>query len=160
MVNHPTEPLTEAQQSSVIGSLKSVNETLAFLVALAPRERKRLQKMGQQTRAFVEDALEAGIRNPGLLPRALDPDEMRDRLDLADQLREINATVAQLHERLSDTLILVGSSLFEDARLVYKLTRTKVGKDEGLKAATETLSKRFAAQGRPKKKQVITALAA
>lgn len=143
-----TEPLTQAQRESIIGSLTTIRENLEFLVSLTPLERRRMPKMGQKSRAFVEDAIEAGIRNPGMLPRALDPQTMRDQLDLTDQVREISASVAQLNERLADTLTLLGSQLYEDARLVYQLTRTRAAKGDGLKSATEVLSRRFSKQGR------------
>lgn len=142
-----SEPLTEAQLSSINGSLDNINGMLSFLVALSVRERKRMAKMGQKTRSFVEDAIEAGIRNPGMLPRSLDPNTMRDKMDQTDQIREIHANVGQLHEKLGDTLTLLGSELYEDARLIYKLTKTKAAAG-GLNAAAEGMSRRFARQGR------------
>lgn len=145
------EPLSQAQRDSINGSLNTIQENLGFLVSLTPMERKRLPKMGERSRGFVEDAIEAGIRNPGMLPRSLEPEEMRNQLELTDQVRGIAASVAQLNERLTDTLTLLGSQLFEDARLVYQMTRTKVAKDDGLKAATEALSRRFIKQGRRSK---------
>jgi hypothetical protein len=142
------EPLTQAQRDSISGSLTTIDENLEFLVSLTPTERRRMAKMGEKSRAFVEDAIEAGIRNPGMLPRSLDPQVMRNQLDLTDQIREIAASVAQLNERLADTLTLLGSQLYEDARLVYKMTRTTAAKGDGLKSTTEALSRRFSRQGR------------
>ena len=104
-----TAPLTEAQRTAIDTSLASIGNELSFLVSLDARERQALSKMGQKTRAFVEDAIELGIRNPGMLPRSLDPAEMRDQLDLVDQLREIQSSVQQLGERLADTLMVAGS---------------------------------------------------
>lgn len=132
---------------SLNGSLTTINTQLAFLVSLDARGRKRLAKMGNKSRAFVEDAIEAGIRNPGMLPRSLDPAAMRGALDLVDQLREIHGAVGQLHEKLGDTLTLLGSGLFEDARLIYKLTKTKAVAG-GLNSAAEGMARRFAKQGR------------
>lgn len=151
-----SEPLTQAQRDSIDGSLNTIRENLDFLVALTPVERKRLSKMGARSRGFVEDAIAAGIRNPGLLPRSLDPEEMRRQLALTDQIRGIAASVAQLNERLTDTLTLLGSQLFEDARLVYRMTRTHAGQDDGLKSATEALARRFTKQGRRAKSAELT----
>ena len=142
-----TEPLTEAQLDSINGSLAAIDTQLGFLVGLSPDERQRLAKMGQKTRAFVEDAITAGTGNPGMLPRSLDPVKMRGKMVLADQLREFNAKVVQLAERLDDTLTLAGSEMYEDARLIYKLTKTKA-KADGLNAAAAGMSRRFASQGR------------
>lgn len=142
-----TAPLTEAQRTAIDTSLASIGNELSFLVSLDARERQALSKMGQKTRAFVEDAIELGIRNPGMLPRSLDPDEMRGRLDLVDQLREIQGAIQQLEDRIGDTLMLAGSELYEEARLIYQLTKTRA-KAPGLDAAVQSLSQRFAGQGR------------
>jgi hypothetical protein len=142
-----TAPLTEAQRTAITSSLATIGNELSFLVSLSARERRALSKMGQKTRAFVEDAIELGIRNPGMLPRSLDPDVMRGRLDLVDQLREIQGAFEQLTERLNDTLMQAGSELYDEARLIYQLTKTRA-KSPGLGSAVQSLSQRFAGQGR------------
>jgi len=142
-----TEPLTEAQLDSINGSLATIDTQLEFLVGLAPDERQRLAKMGQKTRAFVVDAITVGTGNPGMLPRSLDPANMRGKMALTDQLRELSAKVGQLAERLDDTLTLAGSEMYEDARLIYKLTKTKATAD-GLNSASQGMARRFAGQGK------------
>jgi hypothetical protein len=142
-----TAPLTEAQRTAIDTSLATIGNELSFLVSLEARERQALSKMGQKTRAFVEDAIELGIRNPGMLPRSLDPDVMRGRLDLVDQLREIQGAIQQLEDRISDTLTLAGSELYDEARLIYQLTKT-LAKAPGVDSAVQSLSQRFAGQGR------------
>lgn len=151
------EPLTEAQLDSINGSLTTIDSQLTFLVGITPIERRRLAKMGQKTRAFVKDAIAAGIRNPSMLPRSLDPDKMRGKMTLTDQLRELHARTCQLAERLGDTLTLAGSEMYEDARLIYKLTKTKATAP-GLNSAAEGMSRRFAAQGRKSLGDSISAL--
>lgn len=72
---------------------------------------------------------------------------MQGKMTLTDQLRELHAKVSQLTERLGDTLTLAGSELYEDARLIYKRTKTKASAS-GLNSAAEGMSRRFAAQGK------------
>jgi len=142
-----TTPLTEAQRTAINSSLETIQTELSFLVGINARERQRLPKMGNKSRAFVEDAIEVGIQNPGMLPRSLDPEVMRGQLDLVDQLREIHSSVRQLEEQLSDTLTVAGSELYDEARLVYKLAKTRA-KAPGLGGAAQALAQRFAGQGR------------
>lgn len=131
------------------GALGTLTQTLDFLVGLDPAERKRLAKMGPKSRAFVEDTIAAGIRNTEMLPRAVEPEALRGRLELVEQIREMAAAVGQLKERLDDTVTLAGSELYDAARLLYSLTRRSVSAD-GLTGATEKLSQRFAGQKRKK----------
>ncbi len=82
-----------------------------------------------------------------MLPRSLDPDEMRGRLDLVDQLREIQGAIQQLEDRIGDTLMLAAASSTKRRGLIYQLTKTRA-KAPGLDAAVQSLSQRFAGQGR------------
>ena len=154
---YKNEALTEAQLTSVTDSLQSINTTLDFLIGLSPEEAQRIMKMGNKSRAFVEDAIKVGIENPGMLPRTLDPERLGSKLALTGQLRDIHRTVSQLNERLYDTLMAAGSELFDDARLIYKLTKTKV-KPEGLVDITDSIGQRFAGQGNRKAKTETTLL--
>lgn len=149
------EALTEAQLTSITDSLESINMTLNFLIGLTPEEAQRIMKMGSKSRSFVEDAIKVGIENPGMLPRTLDPERLGGKLELTGQLRDIHRAVSQLNERLSDTLTVAGAELFDDARLIYKLTKTKV-KPEGLEDIADSIGQRFARQGNRKSKTETT----
>lgn len=140
-------PLSQAQRESVASGLNTIRTTLNFLVGLRPSEKQRLLKMGTKNRAFTEDAIQAGIANPGVLPRSIDPETLQGRLTLYGQLREAQADLRQVMEMLDNTVTVLGSELYEDARLIYSLTKTKAQPD-GLNATANALSKRFAGQGR------------
>ena len=66
-----TTPLNEAQRESVAAALNSIRSSLGFLVGLRPSDKQRLLKMGNKNRAFVEDAIKAGVSNPSMLPRSI-----------------------------------------------------------------------------------------
>jgi len=149
------EALTEAQLTSITDSLNTLNTTLDFLVGLTPEESQRFMKMGNKSRSFVEDAIKVGIENPGMLPRSLDPVRLGGKLALSGQLRDIHRTVSQLNERLYDTTMVAGAELFDDARLIYMLTKTKV-KPEGLIDVSDSIGQRFAGQGNRKAKNQTT----
>lgn len=149
------ETLTEAQLTSINDSLNTINNHLDFLVGISPNETQRIMKMGNKSRSFVEDAIKIGIDNPGMLPRTLDPKMLGCKLALTGQLRDIHRTVSQLNERLSDTLMVAGGELFDDARFIYKLTKTKV-KPKGLVEVTDKIGQRFARQGNRKSQNQTT----
>jgi hypothetical protein len=140
-------PLSQAQRDSVTTGLNSIRSSLSFLVGLRPSEKQRLLKMGTKNRAFTEDAIQAGIANPGMLPRSIEPELLQGKLSLYGQLREVQAELQQIMEMVDNTVTVMGSELYEDARLIYSLTKSKAQAD-GLNAAAAKLSERFAGQGR------------
>jgi len=142
-----TTPLNEAQRESVAAALNSIRSSLGFLVGLRPSDKQRLLKMGNKNRVFVEDAIKAGVSNPSMLPRSIEPETLQDKLTLFGQLREVQSDLQQVTELVNNTVTVMGSELYEDARLIYSLTKTKV-QASGLNTTSASLSKRFAGQGR------------
>ena len=150
MANTPptaNTPLTTAQRESVSTALDSIRSSLSFLVGLRPSDKQRLLKMGHKNRAFVEDAIKAGVNNPSMLPRSIEPESLQDKLTLFTQMRGVQSDLQQVTELVDNTVTIMGSELYEDARFIYSLTKTKVQAD-GLNTASAGLSKRFAGQGR------------
>ena len=121
-----TTPLNEAQRESVAAALNSIRSSLGFLVRLRPSDKQRLLKMGNKNRVFVEDAIKAGVSNPSMLPRSIEPEALQDKLTLFGQLREVQSDLQQVTELVNNTVTVMGSELYEDARLIYSLTKTKV----------------------------------
>jgi hypothetical protein len=76
-----------------------------------------------------------------------EPETLQDKLTLFGQLREVQSDLQQVTELVNNTVTVMGSELYEDARLIYSLTKTKVQAD-GLNTASAGLSTRFAGQGR------------
>jgi|GEM_PF-864067 len=142
-----TTPLNKAQRESVAAALNSIRSSLDFLVGLRPSDKQRLLKMGNKNRAFVEDAIKAGVSNPSMLPRSIEPETLQDKLTLFGQLREVQSNLQQVAELVNNTVTVLGSELYEDARLIYSLTKSKV-QASGLNTTSASLSKRFAGQGR------------
>ena len=150
-----TTPLSEAQRADVSTGLNTVRTTLSCLVGLHPTAKQRMMKMGSKSRAFVEDAIKIGISNPGMLPRSIDPVALQGKLTLHEQLREVQTEMRQFSELLNDTVTVLGSELYDDARLIYALTKTKAQAD-GLNATAAELAKRFAGQGRRSADKTVT----
>jgi hypothetical protein len=94
-----------------------------------------------------KDAIKAGVNNPSMLPCSIEPESLQDKLTLFAQMRGVQCNLQQVTELVDNTVTTVGSELYEDARLIYSLTKTKVQADS-LNTATAKLSKRFAGQGR------------
>ena len=59
------------QQQAILASIQQV-QSLPFLNGLSNKEKQKLNKMGDKTRGFVDQALNVGRQNPDILPSRFD----------------------------------------------------------------------------------------
>jgi hypothetical protein len=135
--------ITDEGLQAIQRHLGEVKAALPFLVDLTVEDRRTLPKMGDKSRAFVEQALVLARQNEGILPRSFDLDEFGRDVDLIGRLAAIDAAVRQLAELLDDTLIAVGSDAYSRALVVYSQAKL-AGKGTALDQHLDSLGQRFA----------------
>lgn len=135
--------LSNEQQRAILDLLWEIQEKMPFLIDLTIDERRSLPKMGDKSRAFVDQGLVLADQNPNILPRSFDIDEYRRDIQLAKQLEPVVLAMRQVMNRLEDSYIAVGSDAYSQTLLVYQAAKL-AGKDGGLGQHLEGLSKRFA----------------
>jgi hypothetical protein len=140
--NRISASLTPEDKQAVMAAIATLREKFS------PEERRSLPKMGDKSRAFVQKALELAQQNEGILPRAFDLEEMRKDVQLAADLYPILLAIAQLHEWVDDTYLVVGSEAYAGALLIYNAA--KMNNIGGLDDALDELGKRFARKARGK----------
>jgi hypothetical protein len=59
-----------------MGLIGQIQNLLPFLIDLNADERRALPKLGDKSRAFVDQGLVLAVQNPGILPRNFDLDEI------------------------------------------------------------------------------------
>lgn len=136
------QPLDEETREALFQYITSLTNQWPHTVAIPEGQKRRLAKMGNRTRPFVEDAIKLAAENPDLLPRSHDPSALRAKLATVDNLRAVATSLQQLAEKYQDTLTVAGAELYEDARLVYTIIKTGA-RPSGLAGARERLAKRF-----------------
>jgi hypothetical protein len=141
--NRISATLSDTDQQAVMTAINTVRQKLSFMIDLTPEERHDLPKMGDKSRAFVQQALEIATQNEDILPRSFDVAEMRKDVDLLAALAPILAALTQLLELVEDTLLEVGSEAYTAALLVYQFARA-AGKGAALDKSLDALSQRFA----------------
>lgn len=139
--------LTPEALVAIDGALATLEQHLAGLVALTPRERRTLTKMGDKSEAFCRQAAIAFAENPDVLPGNFDLDAHLRDLAVLDLLRPRTLRVARLQERLRDTETLLGSELMTNSLAGYAVLKI-VGKGAGLENLKQMLSARFARTAR------------
>ena len=141
--NKISATLSDADKQAVLSAIQTIRQKLPFLIDLTPEERHALPKMGDKSRAFVEQALNVAEQNEDILPRSFDVAEMRKDVELITALAPILAAIAQLQELLDDSFLEVGSEAYTAALLVYQYARS-AGKGAALDSSLDALSQRFA----------------
>ncbi len=133
--------LTAADVQAVSDALATIRTKLPFLVDLGLQEKRRLLKMGDGSRAFVEKALAVAQSNPQVFPPSFDVAEFARDWALWAQLGPLATQVTQLAELVDDTQIALGSDLMNAAVTAYGfLNQAEAG---GLEEVRAELGKRF-----------------
>ena len=141
--NRVSATLSDADRQAVLAAIQTIRQKLPFLIDLTTDERRRLPKMGDTGRAFVDRALVVAEQNPDILPRSFDLEEFRRDVELLDALRPVALALGQLQELVDDTLLEVSGEAYAAALAVYSYTRAG-GKGAALDGLLEGMAKRFA----------------
>jgi len=139
---------TAAQVTAVKAAFQTILTNLPFLVGLTADERKTLNAIDVNNKAFTEDAINAGVNNASLIPSYISVANMQSDLTLFTQLDELSGIANQLCERIEDTKMLAGSEAYGSALALYKIFGSAA--DAGVPGADsimEQLKKRFASSG-------------
>ncbi|MCQ8118457.1 hypothetical protein [Methylomonas rosea] len=135
--------LSADQQNAVLGLINQIQNLLPFLIDLNADERRALPKLGDKSRAFVDQGLVLAVQNPGILPRSFDLDEYQRDVTLVRQLEPLVLALGQLQGRLEDTFLAAGSDAYSQTLLVYQAAKL-AGKNGALEQHLDGLSRRFA----------------
>ncbi|MBW4360242.1 hypothetical protein [Flavobacterium taihuense] len=139
---------TAAQITAVKTALQTITTNLPFLVGLTTEERIALPSINVSNKAFTEDAINAGVNNPTLIPSYVSVGGMQNDMLLFTQLDEIIMMTKQLLEKMEDTQLLAGSEAYTSALTLYKLFGSAADAGvAGTDAIVSQLKQRFAGQG-------------
>jgi hypothetical protein len=141
--NRVDAALTAVDAQAALASIADIKAKLPFLIDLSIEDRKALPKMGDNSRAFVQKALEVASQNGDFLPRSFDVDEMRRDWELYAALLPIVLAVGQLNELLDDTITQIGSEAYSAALVVYRALQANGG-GSALDGELDALAQRFA----------------
>ena len=145
VTNKVSGTLSSESYENVMQSVAEIKANLDFLVDLTLEERKRLSKMGDKSRAFVDRAYDLATQNPAFLPRSFDLEEMQRDVELFRAMHPLMITFKQLYEQLDDTYRAVGADSFSAALAVYnyaKISDAGLAMDEVLKDMGRRFSRR------------------
>lgn len=142
MDNRIDAAFDKGQQAAALKALDDLAALLPFLHDLSPDDRRTIYKLGDKSRAFVDQALTTAQQFTDVLPRSFDVDQYARDVELYRMLEPIHARLRDLFERVDDTRMLVGSEAMEGARAVYYHTKGHSGTG-ALNEASQAMGRRY-----------------
>ncbi len=137
-----TLSFSEEQFQRVDAALAEIEAQLVGMVGLDNDLRRRLTKMGGKSEKFCRETFTLLGSNPSLVAPGLQFPEAQSQLDLLDEWRPRLARVRRLAERMTDTEMVMGSTVMKASLKGYAQLKL-LGKNQGLDAHRELLSSRF-----------------
>lgn len=138
---------TDEQMAAAEAAISQLETIFENFLSLTPIERRRINRMGQQSQPFCERTLMLMEQNVKLIPPVLDLAEARRDQKALQQIAPLLNRLERLTERGSDTEAALGSDLMMLCLDGYAaLDRGGVG--EGLDSLRKELSVRFSRKRR------------
>ena len=140
--------------------LKAIKEAIAILqaklspmlIALTPKQRKDLFKMGEASKPFVEKVLEYANSNSEFLPAFANVEEMNKDWKAHHELNPCYNALNQIVSNLGDTVLLLGADLMKPSNAYYNSVQMGVKMDvPNAKPIYADLKVRY--EQKPKKKE-------
>ncbi|MFC3881040.1 hypothetical protein ACFOSV_12675 [Algoriphagus namhaensis] len=100
-----------------------------YLIALTPKQRKTLFKMGESSKPFVEKVLEYAVSNPEFLPAFAEEPEMQRDWKAHHDLNPCYNALNQIVSNLNDTVLLLGADLMKPSNAYYASVQMGVKMD-------------------------------
>jgi hypothetical protein len=135
--------VSDEDVAAIKAAVAVIQQKLPFLITLTAAERKNLFKTGPNSLSFVQNAQQAAVNNPGILPASFNTVEFTSDVDLFTVMTSINTTVAQSASSIDDTRLAVGSEAMKEATQVYNYVKTAAATTPGLKPLADQLGQRF-----------------
>jgi hypothetical protein len=135
--------LLPEQQQAILQAITDIQAKLPFMVDLTMDDRRTIPKMGDKSRAFVDQSLVIAMQNQDILPRSFDVTAYQRDVALVRQLEPVVLAMRQLMKHVEDTYIAAGSDAYSNALLVYQVAKL-AGKNGSLDEHLDSLGRRFA----------------
>ncbi|MET0107915.1 MAG: hypothetical protein ABW084_03370 [Candidatus Thiodiazotropha sp.] len=136
---------TADEQAAALAAIQQL-QSLPFLIGLSNGEKRKLNKMGDKSLAFVDRALGIARQNPEMLPGSFDLEELERDVSLYHAMLPIKIALSKLSELIDSTMMAVGSDAYNAALEVYAFAKM-TGGVSGLEDLRNSLGSRFRGAG-------------
>lgn len=142
-----SEVLTPDARKEIADAIATLKRRLPFLLALAPKERQSMVKLGPKSVKFVSNVKRMGLDNPDLVPNAFDFPEFVKDVELVEALDPFAGQLSALAQGTEDTRMIAGSEAMTTALRLYEVFKAERQVVPGPQPALDELGARFKKRG-------------
>lgn len=135
--------LTAEQFTAILDDFTQLREQMPFLIAMNANQKKRIAKMGEVYKPFVELAIGVVNEHPNIISPLFDKLEFLRDFKLYQNLTEIYEKSVALTEALDNTILAAGSDSFKESLQVYGAVFANKDKVPGLEDIAARMSAYF-----------------
>ncbi len=139
--------LTQEDLSFILQKLTELNERMPNLSDLTKEDKKALNKIGESSVTFINNALEIITHNNKFLPKSFNDAEFKQDVETFSVLGKIISQYQILFEKMVDTHMIFADSCYKKALDIYKYAKLD-NSDGKHKVIITTMSKHFNKQGK------------
>jgi hypothetical protein len=121
--NRISASMTAQDLTDIQAALQTIRTKLPFLISISNEERRIIPKLGDKSGGFHEKCMAYMNSNPEFLPGFISMAEINKDKALRDQLLQFWPNCETLCESISDTMMVLGSELFQADLAYYQTTR-------------------------------------
>jgi hypothetical protein len=145
--------MPQADIDAVKSAIKIIESKMPFLISLSNDERAKMMKLGPKSVDFAQEAYNASVNFPGILPPAFDKVEYVKDTNLFKVLGEFKLLLNSLNEKVDSTYMAVGRESMDASLHIYELVQASSKRIPGLQSVELKLKERFKKQGRKRNKK-------
>lgn len=134
--------LSSDEQKAIFDQVEVLGSMVHWGITLTTKERQQHLKAGDASEAFLTNALQMGLKYPGILPGNLDIKEMQKDVEMRPFLKDLRNRLQALMLKVDDSLLVCGGEAFEAGLQVYAGARN-FGKGMGIDDQIDELGRRF-----------------
>jgi hypothetical protein len=141
--NRISATFPSAERQVVMTAIDTIKRAMPFLIHLTAEERKASPRVGNRSRGFMLDCLDAAQQHGDCLPRSFDVEEMYKDVKLMEDLYSVLMALSELHSLVDDTYFAAQSEAYGAALKVYDAAKAHDDMP-GMKIVVEQLKQQFA----------------
>ncbi|MGV0023967.1 hypothetical protein [Phormidesmis priestleyi] len=152
--NRVSATLDADDRQAVMSAIETIKQAMPFLVHLTAEERKTMPKVGDRSRGFILNCLDAAQQHLGCLPRLFEVEEMQKDVQLIEDLYPVLMALMELHSLVDDTYFAAHSEAYVAALKVYDAVKSHDDMP-GMKIVVEQLKQQFARRNKKESAESI-----
>ena len=142
--------ITDEQIAEAKAALDVLERIFPDFIVLDVADRRSIRRMGTKFEQFCRQTLVVGQENPKLIPETVGMQDAIEDLAAYDKLFPLHARLTRIMTRWDDTLLALGSDVYDASRDIYLLLKA-FGKSMGLDELRKGLSSAFSRSRRKPK---------